>query len=114
MYGGQYGKLLLARVENAVVGCVGVRQFSDSVGEMKQLYVPAEFQGKGIGRALAEQIIQEAKKLGYTEIVLDTLEQMKSARKLYYALGFWEISSYYDNPLPGVIYLKLSIANNKL
>ncbi len=114
MYGGQRGKLLLAWVGNTVAGCVGVRQFSELVGEMKRLYVPADFQGKGIGKALAIQIIQKAKELDYTEMVLDTLEQMKSARKLYYALGFQEISSYHGNSPPGVIYLKLDLTDNKL
>ncbi|WKN40453.1 GNAT family N-acetyltransferase [Tunicatimonas pelagia] len=114
MYGEKQGKLLLAWVENTVAGCVGVRQFGESVGEMKRLYVPAKFQGKGIGKALARQIIQEAKKLGYTEMVLDTLEQMKAARKLYHALGFQETSAYYANPLPEVIYLKLDLFDNKI
>lgn len=113
MYGGDKGCLLLAYADELLVGCVGLRKFEDSVCEMKRLYVRPAFQGKGIGSLLAKQIIEEAKGLGYTEMVLDTLEKMESARKLYCSLGFGEIPAYYTNPLSDVIYLKLNLLSDK-
>lgn len=109
MYGGSEGRLLLSLVDNTPAGCVGVRKINPSTCEMKRLYVQDKFRGKGIGLALAERIIQTGKELGYTTMVLDTLEKMKSAQKLYYSLGFVEIPAYYANPLPDVIYLKLDM-----
>lgn len=113
MYGGDEGCLLLAYANELLAGCVSLRKFEGSVCEMKRLYVQPAFQGKGIGSLLAKQIVQEAKILRYTEMVLDTLEKMKSAHELYRSLGFEEIPAYYANPLPNVIYLKLSLINDK-
>lgn len=112
MYGPPHGKLLLAYVNDTAVGCVGVRPFKTTTCEMKRLYVNSDFQGLGIGRALAKQIIQEACTLGYESMVLDTLKRMQSARKLYQSLGFEKTSPYYENPLPEVIYLKMVLLCN--
>ncbi|MEO0331237.1 MAG: GNAT family N-acetyltransferase [Bacteroidota bacterium] len=109
MYGENKGRILLAKVNDQVIGCVGVRQFSLSICEMKRLYVRPKFQGRGIGVDLAKQIIQEGRKLGYAEMVLDTLKSMTSARRLYHNLGFYEIPAYYENPVTDVIYLKLNL-----
>lgn len=109
MYGGDEGRLLLALVDNTPAGCVGVRKLSSSICEMKRLYVRDEFRGRGIGMLLAKHIIQAGKELGYSAMVLDTLDKMKSAQKLYQSLGFVEIPAYYNNPLPDVIYLKLNM-----
>ncbi|MEM6845185.1 MAG: GNAT family N-acetyltransferase [Bacteroidota bacterium] len=109
MYGENKGRILLAKIGDQAIGCVGVRQFSPSTCEMKRLYVLPGFQGRGIGEALAKRIIQEGRRLGYTEMVLDTLAGMAPARKLYRNLGFYEVPAYYVNPLADVIYLKLNL-----
>ena len=51
----------------------------------------------------------EARIIGYRELKLDTLEWMNDARKLYGKLGFRECAAYYDNPLPGVVYMALDL-----
>ncbi len=103
------GSLLLVRVDGAVAGCCAVRPLGSAhyanACEMKRLYVRNAFRGKGLGRLLAEQVMQEARLMGYSSILLDTLDEMEAARALYEDLGFAEIAPYYHNPIPGAHYL---------
>ncbi len=73
------------------------------------MYVQPAHRGEGWGRRLAQTLIATAGAIGYRELKLDTLEWMKPARSLYSRLGFRECGPYYDNPLPGVIYMALDL-----
>jgi ribosomal protein S18 acetylase RimI-like enzyme len=76
---------------------------------MKRLYVYGQFENKGIGRRLCIALIQEAKRLGYDKMRLDTLNRMKSATGLYMSLGFKEINQYRFNPNPSTKYMELNL-----
>lgn len=91
------GTLLLARVDGAIAGCVGVRPLDAGRCEMKRLYLREFCRGNGGGHALAERAIAFARKAGYSSMVLDTLPQMTAAMRLYYGLGFVRCTPYYDN-----------------
>lgn len=105
------GRLLLAEVGGEVAGVIALRAFDeDGVCEMKRLWVRPVFQGHGVGRALAERLVAEARAIGYRAMRLDTLpDRMKSANALYDSLGFRDIPAYYANPLPGVRYMELAL-----
>ena len=77
---------------------------------MKRLYVRKAFRGFGLGRQLSEAILDAAVQIGYACVLLDTLDDMESARALYADLGFQEVAPYYHNPLPGAHYLKVDLA----
>lgn len=111
MYGPPSGRLILAKVRDQYVGCIGVRALAgDSRAcEMKRLYVGEPARGLGIGRRLAIGSIEAARELGYERMVLDTLAHMTAARALYVELGFREIVPYYSNPNDGVKYLELAL-----
>ena len=107
------GALLLALVGNAVAGCCALRPMDDAdypnAAEMKRLYVRKAFRGFGLGRHLAEATLDAARRAGYACVLLDTLDEMESARALYAELGFEEIPPYYHNPIAGAHYLKADI-----
>lgn len=102
------GRLLLAKAGGDAIGCVGLRPLEPGICEMKRLWVEPGFAGVGIGRALAERIIAEARAIGYERMRLDTIApRMPTAQRLYASLGFREIPAYYHNPLDGVVMLEL-------
>jgi len=103
------GRLLLTLTEGRAVGCVGLRPLSDTVCEMKRLFVGPEFRGQGIGRELAKKAIEEARKIGYSSMRLDTLPIMIGAIGLYEALGFVRRSAYYDTPLNDTVFMELRL-----
>jgi putative acetyltransferase len=113
------------------VGCIAVRPFVKESGggggegegaaadyeppaaapacELKRLWVRSGAQGAGAGRALIEAAVGAARELGYKSVVLDTLERLGAANKLYAALGFRRRAAYYHNPLPNVVYWELDL-----
>ncbi|MEZ5594539.1 MAG: carbonate dehydratase [Gammaproteobacteria bacterium] len=108
-YAEPHGRLYLATLDGKPVGCVGVRQFSDGVAELKRLYVTPDARRMGTGRLLALAAIQAAQELGYQRLVLDTLPSMRMALKLYRQLGFQEIPAYYPSPVEGMVFLALDL-----
>ena len=110
---GQYvppaGALLLARADARVAGVVALRPLDAGLCEMKRLYVLPQFQGRGIGRALAVAIIDAARRAGHRALRLDTMTRLTAATALYRALGFVEIPPYTFNPVPDVIFLELTL-----
>jgi ribosomal protein S18 acetylase RimI-like enzyme len=107
------GCLLLATVAGELAGCCALRPL-DTVDyanacEMKRLYVRESFRGLGLGRRLAEAILEQARQSDYASVLLDTLSDMEAARALYDELGFEEIPPYYFNPIAGAHYLKAAL-----
>ena len=112
-YAAPKGALLLALVDGEIAGCCALRPL-DSVNypnacEMKRLYVRKPFRRLGLGRQLAETILDAARIAGYHHLLLDTLNDMESARALYKDLGFEDIPAYYYNPVAGAHYLKVNL-----
>lgn len=107
------GTLLLAMVGDAFAGCCALRPLDSAdypnAAEMKRLYVRPDFRGLGLGRMLAEGILDAARQSGYSCVLLDTLDDMESARALYAELGFEDVPPFYYNPIPGAHYLKVEL-----
>lgn len=106
-YGPPSGALLVAYINNEPAGCIAFKKINDAgVCEMKRLYVRPVFRNLGIGEALVEALLKQAINKGYTSMVLDTLERLRPALLLYKKYGFKETAAYYQNPLPGVVYMQ--------
>ena len=103
------GRLYVILIEGKLAGCIGLRRYDETRCEMKRLFVRPQFRGLRLGKILAEKIIQDAKDIGYEEMVLDTLSSLESAVYMYRKMGFEEVEPYYDNPLKDVLYFKIRL-----
>ncbi len=97
---------LIAKHENIICGCVGLKKIDTNICEMKRLYVRDEYKGHGIGKELIKRILEEAKNKGYKKMRLDTLKEMKKAQELYRQFSFYEIEPYVYNPIEGTVFME--------
>jgi putative acetyltransferase len=108
------GRLLLAGEPAQAFACIALRPIavegsSDETGEVKRLFVQPAARKGGWGRRLVECVLSEARAIGYAELKLDTLDWMTDARALYSKMGFRECAPYYDNPIPGAVYMSRAL-----
>jgi len=104
------GRLLVAEYRGQLAGCVALHRLESEVCEMKRLYLRPQLRGRGVGRALAETVIAEARAIGYRKMRLDTVTPvMPNAVAMYRQLGFVEIEPYRLNPIAGALYMELAL-----
>jgi GNAT superfamily N-acetyltransferase len=90
------GQLLLATIGEQAAGCVALREIDSTRCEMKRMFVYPQWQGQGVGRALGEAVIGDARAMGYERMLLDTSIRQAEAQALYRRLGFRDVAPYYD------------------
>ena len=103
------GRLALAWIEQEPAGCIALRWLDEGRAEAKRLYVRPRFRGLGLGRALMEWAIAEARAAAYSELVGDTMPEMNSALELYQRMGFERSQPYSDKPTEGAIFIRLKL-----
>lgn len=108
-YGPPDGRLYLAYCGGMLAGCIALKKIDAHSCELKRLYIRPQFRGKRIGSLLVEQIIEDARHIGYTYMLLDTLPFLKSAIRLYKKYGFQETNCYNNNPMENALYMKLEL-----
>jgi len=116
-YGSPKGILYIAEWNHEVAGCIALTDISttlSTVCEMKRLYVRPQFRKHKIGKAMVEQLMKDAEELGYKTMKLDTLQKLQPAITLYKQYGFTETTAYYENPLPGVVYMEKQLRTDKV
>lgn len=108
-YGLPFGILYIVKVDNQVAGCIGLRKIDNENCEMKRLYIRPVFRGQNIAKKLVEMVIDDAKRIGYKNMLLDTLPFLKGAIHLYKKFGFYEIQAYNNSPMNTTIYMRLDL-----
>ena len=112
-YAAPNGRLLLAKDGDQIAGCIAMRKHGPGICEMKRLFVRPAYRGTGLGCVLVNSIIDEARKLGYTHMRLDTLPgRMDKAIALYHSIGFVEVEPYYTS-VEGAKFMELDLATNQ-
>ncbi len=94
------GFLLLAQEDRAVAGCACIRIIAKGVAELKRMYVRPDFRRKGIGKALVQKTIEEARKKEFAVLKLDSAGFMSEAHALYRSFGFKNIPAYDGSEIP--------------
>ncbi len=112
IYKPPFGRLFISYLNDQAIGCVGLKPFDQDSGEVKRLFVREEFRQYHVAQQLMLHLIKEAKAIGYKKLVLDTLDSLDPANKLYLKLGFTKIPPYYDNPLANVSYFALDLTTS--
>jgi GNAT superfamily N-acetyltransferase len=107
------GRLFLAVDGDAPIGCIALRRLDAEAGEVKRLYLQPDHRGRGLAHALCAEVVAAARAVGYRRLVLDTLDRMTAARRLYAAAGFREIPAYYATPLCGTKFMELRLREEK-
>lgn len=108
-YGVPFGRLYLAYCNGEAAGCIGLRKIDEQNCEMKRLYVRPQFRGKKLGRQLVQKIIIDAKEIGYSQMLLDTLPFLEKAVCMYKEFGFYTIDCYNNSPMNTSIYMRLDL-----
>lgn len=109
IYGLPLGRFLVVKVDDKIVGCVGLKHMQGGQCELKRLYVKESYRGQHLSDRLMEVILKEAKAIGYETIYLDTLPFLKEAIHLYRKFGFFECEPYNDSPMDTSIYMRLDL-----
>lgn len=94
-----HGRFYLAQVGEQIAGVGCLKKLTAEEAEIQRMYVAPDFRGKGIGRAIAKRLIDEARLIGYKRLKLESLEFLDAAHALYRSLGFREIEPYADNSM---------------
>ncbi|WP_211218138.1 GNAT family N-acetyltransferase [Marinobacter daepoensis] len=103
------GQYTFAIVQSQVAGGVGFRQLDEHTAEVKRLYVRREYQGRGLGRQLMDNLLIKLKSLGYIRVVLDAVPPTKKAQELYELMGFRETEPYFFNPTPDTKFFEFDL-----
>jgi GNAT superfamily N-acetyltransferase len=108
------GRLLVALDGNAALGSIALRPLPElgaDVCELKRMYVRPAARGRGVGRALLERLVAEARAAGYRMIKLDTDTHaiFAAAIRLYRAFGFVECERYNSDPDPRTLWFELAL-----
>ena len=94
--------------QDKLIGTVALKKLDENTVELKAMYLDRSYRGKGLGRRLMNKIVDEAKRLGYKSIVLDSMSQYKDALRLYESTGFQNTERYNDN-LYADVFMKLDL-----
>jgi GNAT superfamily N-acetyltransferase len=93
------GQFYLIRREDSHVGVGCLKRLTPSVAEIQRMYVQPQVRGVGAGRLLLQQLLSDARAMGYETVRLESLKFLSAAHALYKSVGFAQITPYADNSM---------------
>ncbi len=99
-----HGVILLAADGNTIVGCAALRAVTDSVAELRRLYVRPSHQRRGIGRLLATTVVNRCRAMGYRAMRFEASSCMHAALTICEGLGFRQVPRFSDDPMPDTVF----------
>jgi DNA-binding MarR family transcriptional regulator/GNAT superfamily N-acetyltransferase len=93
-----HGVFLVAHGEGRAVACGGVQPHTPTIGEIKRMWVDPEWRGVGLGARTLAALEDQARRLGYDHVYLDTNSTLTEAIAMYERAGYRSIERYNDNP----------------
>lgn len=110
-YGPPHGEVMLWLEGDRLVACGALRELEPGVGEVKRIYVRADYRGKGFGHPFVRTIIGRARALGYRKLRVDTLPSMRAAIEFYQELGFRPGAAFWPHPAANALFFEREIAD---
>jgi DNA-binding MarR family transcriptional regulator/GNAT superfamily N-acetyltransferase len=92
------GALIVARMRDRAVGCVGLKLHGDDPAEVKRMWVSPEARGLGLGGRLLQEVERYARGVGVGTLRLETNGALTEAIALYRSRGYDEIARFTDDP----------------
>ena len=105
--------LFAARVDEDVLGIGALKEIEEGHGELKTMHTAEAARGRGIGRAMLEHLLAEARRRGYRRVSLETgaMDAFAPARALYESAGFAACAPFGSyRRSPNSTYLSLALA----
>ena len=109
VYGPPRGDILLWFEQESVVACGALRELEPGIGEIKRIYVRADYRGKTFGHPFVQAMIARARELKYERVRVDTLPTMRSAIEFYQELGFRPIAAFWPHPAAGALFFEREV-----
>jgi GNAT superfamily N-acetyltransferase len=93
------GRFYVVRHANSYVGVGCLKRLTPSIAEIQRMYIQPQVRGIGAGRRLLEQLLADARTIGYEAVRLESLKLLSAAHALYKSVGFVEIPPYAENSM---------------
>jgi GNAT superfamily N-acetyltransferase len=106
------GDIMLARIDDMSVATVAWTRLGTHRVELQSMFVAEVARRRGVAAALSLAVVDSARQVGFTEIVLYTGERQAEAQALYERLGWSRIEPYEPEPKPGRLYYSLSLGDS--
>ena len=100
------GRLLVAKIDGKIGGTACLKGIRNNACEIKRMYVQPDFRGRRLGHKLVSRLIEEAKEIGYSLMLLDSDPYMSNAHSIYREFGFVDTNPYPEAEMDGNNYSK--------
>jgi N-acetylglutamate synthase-like GNAT family acetyltransferase len=91
------GEILFASVDGKLLGTGALYEHDEGVYEIAKMAVTGSTRGLGLGRRIAESLIDAARRKGARKLYIASNRKLAQALALYRSLGFAEVTGSGDN-----------------